>query len=109
MSQTLYIGGLAYATTDDGLRAYFEGAGTVNSASVITDRATGRSRGFGFVEMGSEEEANKAIEMLNGTELDGRMIRVNLARPKEEGGAGGARRSGGFNRGGFGGGARRSF
>lgn len=79
----LYVGGLAYATTEASLRAAFEQAGTVTSATVIMDRATGQSKGFGFVEMSSPEEAAAAIEMWNGKELDGRTLRVNEARPQE--------------------------
>lgn len=79
----LYIGGLAYATTDDSLKAGFSAAGTVVSAKVIIDRATNRSKGFGFVEMSTPEEATKAIELLNGKEFDGRTIKVSEARPQE--------------------------
>lgn len=103
MAKRLYVGGLSYDTTDDGLRAAFAQAGTVESAAVITDRMSGRSKGFGFVEMGSEEEAQKAIETLNGTELDGRSITVNEARPQEsrprqDGFRGGGRGFGGERR-----------
>jgi len=80
----LYIGSLSYDSTEDSLREAFEKAGTVKSASIIMDRMTGRSKGFGFVEMGSEEEAKKAIEMWDGKELDGRAIRVSEARPMKE-------------------------
>lgn len=79
----LYVGGLAYATTEATLRSSFEQAGTVTSATVIMDRATGQSKGFGFVEMSTPEEAAAAIEMWNGKELDGRTLRVNEARPQE--------------------------
>jgi RNA recognition motif-containing protein len=79
----LYVGGLAYATTEASLRAAFEQAGTVTSAAVIMDRATGQSKGFGFVEMSTPEEAQAAIEMWNGKELDGRTLKVNEARPQE--------------------------
>ncbi|GBR74645.1 RNA-binding protein [Candidatus Termititenax aidoneus] len=79
----LYIGGLAYATTDDSLKAGFSAAGTVVSAKVIIDRATNRSKGFGFVEMSTPEEAAKAIELFNGKEFDGRNIKVSEARPQE--------------------------
>lgn len=82
MSTKLYIGGLAWATTDDTLKAGFSKAGNVVSAKVITDRETGRSRGFGFVEMSSQEEAQAAIEMFDGKEFDGRSIIVNEARPE---------------------------
>ena len=84
MAKNLYIGGLSFDTTDDGLRTFFEQAGTVESASVITDRDSGRSRGFGFVEMATEAEASKAIEELNGKTLDGRALTVNEARPRKE-------------------------
>ena len=83
MQNKLFVGSLAWATTDEGLQAAFAQAGNVVSAKVVTDRESGRSRGFGFVEMETEEEAQKAIEMLNGQELDGRPINVSVARPKE--------------------------
>jgi len=98
MAKKLYVGGLSYDTNQDGLKSFFEEAGTVDSAVVITDRASGRSKGFGFVEMSTEEEAQKAVEMFNGKELDGRTVTVNEARPMEP-------RSEG-PRGGFGGGRR---
>lgn len=81
MSNKLYIGNLSYNTTQNGLQDLFSQAGKVVSASIITDRRTGRSKGFGFVEMSTPEEAQKAIETLNGKELDGRNIRVDEARP----------------------------
>jgi len=84
MAQNLFIGSLAYATTDDGLKALFEQIGEVSSARVITDRETGRSKGFGFVEYTDEANNQKAVDQLNGKELDGRTITVNLARPKED-------------------------
>ncbi len=84
MAKKLHVGGLSFDTTDDGLRTFFEEAGTVESASVITDRDSGRSRGFGFVEMTTEAEASKAIEELNGKMLDGRTLAVNEARPRKE-------------------------
>lgn len=83
MAKKLYVGGLAWATNDDSLRQAFEQAGEVSSATVITDKMTGRSRGFGFVEMANDADAEKAIDMLNGKELDGRKITVNEARPME--------------------------
>ena len=90
MATNLYVGGISYSTTEDGLKEAFSQAGTVVSAKIITDRMTGRSRGFGFVEMSSEEEAQKAIEIWNGKELDGRTLTVNEARPqRERGGFGG--------------------
>lgn len=84
MATKLFIGSLAWGTNDDSLKAFFEQAGTVVSASVIMDRETGRSKGFGFVEMSSDEEAKAAVDQLNGKELDGRPIVVNEARPREE-------------------------
>lgn len=108
MAKKLYIGSLSYDTTDDSLRNFFSGAGTVESANVIMDKMSGRSRGFGFVEMSTDEEAQKAVEMFNGKELDGRTIVVNEARPMEDrprdGGGFGGR---GGSRGGFG--QRRGF
>lgn len=116
MANKLFVGGLAWATTDDSLRQLFSQAGTVVSATIIMDRDSGRSKGFGFVEMSSDAEALEAIKMYNGYELDGRKIVVNEARPKPEGASGGFRRdfSGGGGRGGgrdsrpggFGGGGR---
>ncbi len=84
MSKTLYVGGLSYGTTDESLKNYFAGAGEVVSAQVITDRFSGRSRGFGFVEMASDDEAQNAIDMFNGQEFEGRKINVNIARPKSD-------------------------
>lgn len=83
-SQNLFIGSLAYATTDDSLKAHFEQVGPVVSARVITDRDTGRSKGCGFVEMENDDDNQKAIDQLNGKELEGREINVSLARPKED-------------------------
>lgn len=82
--QNLFIGSLAYATNDDGLKTHFEQIGPVASARVITDRETGRSKGFGFVEFESDDDNQKAVDQLNGKELDGRTINVSLARPKED-------------------------
>ena len=84
MNKKLYVGGLSYDTTEDSLKEAFAKAGTVESAAIIIDKMSGRSKGFGFVEMSSEEEAQKAIEMWNGKELDGRNLTVNEARPMEE-------------------------
>ncbi|MBI2097453.1 MAG: RNA-binding protein [Candidatus Vogelbacteria bacterium] len=81
MAKKLYIGGLSYNTTDEALKEAFSQVGAVSSAKVITDRMSGRSRGFGFVEMESDDDAAKAIEMWNGKELDGRRLTVNEARP----------------------------
>lgn len=80
----LFIGSLAYATNDDTLKAHFEQVGQVESARVITDRETGRSRGFGFVEYTDEANNQKAIDTLDGKELDGRAINISVARPKED-------------------------
>ena len=84
MSQNLFIGSLAYATTDDSLKAFFEQIGEVESAKVIMDRDTNRSKGFGFVQFIDEANNQKAVDELNGKDLDGRPINVNLARPKED-------------------------
>ena len=84
MAKKLYVGGLAWATTDNTLREAFAQAGTVESATVIMDKMSGRSKGFGFVEMGTEEEAQSAIQMWNGKEIDGRRVTVNEARPMAE-------------------------
>lgn len=83
-SQNLFIGSLAYATTDDSLKAHFAQIGPVASARVITDRDSGKSKGFGFVEFENDDDNQKAIDELNGKELDGRSINVSLARPKED-------------------------
>jgi RNA recognition motif-containing protein len=107
MAKKLYVGGLSYDTTGDTLKETFAQAGTVESATVIIDRMSNRSKGFGFVEMSSDEEVQKAIEMFNGKELDGRTITVNEARPMEDR----PPRTGGFDRDrggrGFGGGGGR--
>lgn len=95
MAMKLYVGGLSFDTTDDSLRAFFEQIGTVESASVVVDRYSGRSRGFGFVEMSTSAEAAKAIEELNGKVLDGRAVTVNEARAPQQRSGGGPRRSGG--------------
>lgn len=97
MGNKIYVGGLSYSTTEGQLQEIFAAHGTVESARVITDKFTGRSKGFGFVEMGSNEEAQKAIQALNGTEVDGRTLTVNEARPQEKrpGGFGGGRKGGG--------------
>lgn len=83
-TQNLFIGSLAYATNDDSLKAFFEQVGPVASARVITDRESGRSKGFGFVEFENESDNQKAVDQLNGKELDGRSINVSLARPKND-------------------------
>jgi cold-inducible RNA-binding protein len=92
MENKLFVGGLAWATDDNALRQAFEGFGEVTDAKVIQDRDTGRSRGFGFVTFQSEADANSALEGMNGNELDGRTINVNVAReraPRRDGGGGG--------------------
>jgi RNA recognition motif-containing protein len=101
MSNKLYVGGLPYSVTEGQLQETFAAHGTVESARVITDKFTGQSRGFGFVEMGSGGEAQKAIDGLNGTELGGRTLVVNEAKPMERrdnGGGGRGDRNGGRNR-----------
>ena len=104
-SNKLYVGGLPYSVTDDKLQEIFAPHGTVESARVITDRMTGRSRGFGFVEMSSQSEAEEAIQKMNGTDLEGRSLTVNEAKPQQErSGGGGGRGGGGGGRGGGGGG-----
>jgi RNA recognition motif-containing protein len=91
MAKKLYVGNLSYNTTEDGLRNLFTGFGTVASAKIVADRETGNSKGFGFVEMGTEEEADAAITGTNGREFEGRQIRVNEAmdKPRRERGSGG--------------------
>lgn len=84
MAAKLFVGSLSWNTTDDSLKEFFSSVGTVISASVIIDRDSGRSKGYGFVEMSNDDEAKAAIEQLNGKELDGRAIAVNEARPREE-------------------------
>jgi RNA recognition motif-containing protein len=95
MGRKLYVGNLAFTVTQDDLIKLFEAHGTVQSAQLIMDRDTGRSKGFGFVEMKTDEEAKAAIAALNGHEADGRQLTVNEARPKTEGGGGGGRSRGG--------------
>jgi RNA recognition motif-containing protein len=107
MATKLFVGNLSYSTTDDRVRQAFSQFGQVLSATVVTDRATGQSRGFGFVEYESESDANNAIESLNGTVLDGRSITVNVARERGDrprGGGGGGGYGGGGGGGGYGGG-----
>jgi RNA recognition motif-containing protein len=103
MSKKLYVGNLPYSVRNSDLEEMFAVHGTVQSAQVIMDRDSGRSKGFGFVEMESDQEARAAIAALNGKEQDGRALTVNEARPREEGGGGG-RGGGGGGRGGYGGG-----
>ena len=114
MAMKLYVGNLSFQTSSEELQQLFAQAGTVESATVVEDRDTRRSRGFGFVEMASKEEGEKAIQQFNGTDLNGRNLTVNEARPREDrgnrGGGGGGRggyggnRGGGGGRGGYGGG-----
>jgi cold-inducible RNA-binding protein len=84
MNKKLYVGNLSYDTTEEGLKEHFSQAGTVESAAIITDRISGRSKGFGFVEMATDEDATKAIEMFNDKDYEGRALRVNEARPMRE-------------------------
>ena len=105
MGKKLYVGNLSYDVTDSDLEAMLAAHGTVQSAQVISDRATGRSKGFGFVEMENDAEADAAIEALNGTDSGGRSITVNEARPREPRSGGGGGGGGGY--GGGGGGGRR--
>ena len=124
MAKKLYVGNLSYTTTDDSLKEAFAQVGPVSSASVIMDKMSGRSRGFGFVEMENDDDAAKAVEQLNGKEVDGRPIIVNEARPMTDrppkrnfyggggGGGGGGSRGGyggGGSRGGYGGGGRSDY
>lgn len=116
MASKLYVGGLSYSTTGETLREYFSQCGTVESASVITDKFSGQSRGFGFIEMATAEEAQRAIAELNGKELDGRKITVNVSNPRTPGSGGGrsggprgGRPGGGRGGGGFGGGDRGAY
>jgi cold-inducible RNA-binding protein len=113
MSKKLYVGNLSYNTTEDDLREAFGKIGAVESATLITDQASGRSKGFGFVEMASDEDAAKAISTMNGTSLSDRTITVNEARPKTDrggsGGYGGGGGGRGGDRGGYGGGKGRSW
>ena len=104
----MYVGGLPYSTTEEALKEYFSQAGSVDTATIIIDKMSGRSKGFGFVEMTTDEDAQKAIEQFNGVEFEGRKLTVNEARPMEpraprQGGFGGGNRGGGF-----GGGQRRN-
>ena len=112
MGRKLYVGNLGYGVTDSDLSKMFEPHGTVESAQVIMDRDTGRSKGFGFVEMKTEQEAQAAIAAMNGQDAGGRSLTVNDAKPRGEGGRGGSGGRGGYgggrgDRGGYGGGGRR--
>jgi RNA recognition motif-containing protein len=106
MGNKLYVGNLSYNIRDDELHQAFAQYGSVTSAKVMMDRETGRSKGFGFVEMGSDPEAQAAINGMNGQPLDGRAIVVNEARPREERPGGYGNRGGGYGGGGYGGGGR---
>lgn len=107
MSNKLYVGNLSFNTTQNDLQDAFSAHGTVTETNLMMDRETGRPRGFGFVTMSTSEEANKAIEALNGREMDGRALTVNIAKPREERtGGGGGRREYGGSSGGYGGGGR---
>ena len=99
----IYVGNLSYSSTEDAIRALFEAHGEVTTVRLITDRDTGRPRGFGFVEMSNDEEARAAIGALDGQELDGRNLKVNEAKPREDRGGGGGGGRGGPRRGGGGG------
>jgi cold-inducible RNA-binding protein len=103
MSTKLYVGNLAFETTSQDLQELFAQAGTVESASIVEDRETGRSRGFAFVEMSTKEEAAAAIDQFNGKEVAGRALKVNEAKPRENRGGGGRGFGGGGGRGGYGG------
>jgi RNA recognition motif-containing protein len=107
MGKKLYVGNLTYDVTDSGLEQMFQPYGTVQSAQVIMDRDTGRSKGFGFVEMGNDNEAQAAIQAMNGKQVDGRQLTVNEAKPRED--RGGGRGGSGGGRGGYGGGGGRRY
>jgi cold-inducible RNA-binding protein len=111
--KNIFVGNLSYRATEDSVRAMFEAYGQVDRVSLVTDRDTGQPRGFGFVEMSVNAEADRAIAELNGRELDGRALNINEARPKEErggfGGGGGGNRRGGGGGGGFGGQRRNRY
>jgi RNA recognition motif-containing protein len=117
VAKKLYVGNLSYDMTDSDLQTLFEQFGAVQSVQIIMDRDTGRSKGFGFVEMSSPQEAQAAIDGLNGKEVNGRQLTVNEARPREDrggggggrGGFGGGRGGGGGGRGGFGGGGGKRY
>lgn len=109
MGRKLYVGNLPYSATEQTLRDAFSASGTVDSATVITDRDTGQSKGFGFVEMSTDAEAQAATQAMNGQTLDGRQIKVNEAKPKGSGGGGGGGRGNGGAFGGGGGGYGRRY
>ncbi len=93
--KNIFVGNLSFGATEDAIRSLFEAHGTVERVSIITDRDTGKARGFAFVEMTNDSEAERAISALNGSDLDGRTLNINEARPKESSGGGGRRSSGG--------------
>ncbi len=101
MAKKLYVGGLPYSTTNDSLRDAFSQAGEVQSATIIMDKMTGRSKGFGFVEFANDEDADQTVEMFHGKDFEGRTLTVNEARPMESRPAGGGFNRGGGSRGGF--------
>jgi cold-inducible RNA-binding protein len=103
--KNIFVGNLSFNATEDSVRSMFEAYGTVSRANLVTDRETGRARGFAFVEMSNDAEGDKAIAALNGRELDGRALNINEARPKEDRGGGGG---GGGYRGGGGGGGKQN-
>ena len=105
----IFVGNFAFSMTEAELRSLFEPHGQVESVTIVTDRDTGRSRGFAFVEMTTQAEAEKAIQMFNEYEMDGRKLTVNIARPRVEGGSRGGGFRGGGSRGGYGGGSRRRY
>jgi cold-inducible RNA-binding protein len=105
--KNIFVGNLSFGATEDAVRTLFQAYGSVDRVNLITDRDTGQARGFGFVEMSNNAEADRAIAELNGRELDGRALNVNEARPKEDRGFGGG--GGGGNRGGGGGGRRNRY
>jgi RNA recognition motif-containing protein len=109
MGRKLYVGNLPYSATDQSLREAFAASGTVDSVNVITDRDTGQSKGFAFIEMASDREAQAAMQAMNGATLDGRQIKVNEAKPKGSGGGGGGRNGYGGGGGGGGGGYGRRY
>jgi RNA recognition motif-containing protein len=111
MGRKLYVGNLPYSATEQSLREAFAASGTVDSVSVITDRDTGQSKGFAFVEMATDQEAQAATQAMNGKMLDGRQIKVNEAKPRESrgGGGGGGGGRGGYGGGGGGGGGRGGY
>lgn len=103
MENKIYVGNLSFATTEDELRELFAQAGTITSVALIKDRDTGQSKGFAFIEMANQADAENAIRMFNGKSLGSRELKVNMARPKEERGSGGYNKGGGYGHGGPGG------